>query len=81
MAEERLNTLNLIMEENMKASVDKELCMGDRNCNMLCPQVFKYDEDELMSIVLVEEIPGQYKDLVTQSAEECPGGAISIEGD
>ena len=54
--------------------------MGDRNCNMLCPEVFRYDEDELMSIVLVEEIPDKYKDLVTQSAEECPGGAISIEG-
>lgn len=65
----------------MKAFVDKELCMGDRNCNMLCPEVFQYDEDELMSIVLLEEIPGQYKDFVTQAAEECPGGAISIEGD
>ncbi len=65
----------------MKASVDKELCMGDRNCNILCAEVFRYDEDELMSIVLVEEIPGQYKELVTQAAEECPGGAISIEGD
>ena len=81
MAEEGLNTLNLIMEGKMKASVDKELCMGDRNCNMLCPEVFKYDEDELMSIVLVEEIPDKYKDLVTQSAEECPGGAITIEDD
>ena len=28
-----------------------------------------------------EEIPDKYKELVTQSAEECPGGAISIEGD
>ena len=65
----------------MKASVDKELCMGDRNCNVLCPEVFQYDEDELMSIVRVKEIPDQYKGLVTQAAEECPGGAISIEGD
>jgi len=65
----------------MKASVDKELCMGDRNCNVLCPEVFQYDEDELMSIVRVKEIPEQYKNLVTQAAEECPGGAISIEGD
>jgi len=65
----------------MKASVDKELCMGDRNCNMLCPEIFQYDEDELMSIVRVEEIPGEYKDCVAQAAEECPGGAISIEGD
>ncbi|MCJ7776688.1 MAG: hypothetical protein MUP08_09915 [Desulfobulbaceae bacterium] len=34
-----------------------------------------------MSIVLVDEIPDKYKDLATQSAEECPGGAIIIEGD
>ena len=65
----------------MKVSVDKELCMGDRNCNMLCPEVFKYDEDELMSIVFIEDIPDKYKDLVIQSAEERPGGVISIEGD
>ena len=64
----------------MKASVDKELCMGDRNCNMLCPEVFRYDEDELMSIVLVDEIPEKYKDVVARSVEECPGGAINIEG-
>lgn len=65
----------------MKASVDKELCMGDRNCNMLCPEVFQYDEDELMSIVLVDEIPDKYKDLVIQASEECPAQAISVEGD
>jgi ferredoxin len=69
------------MEGKMKASVDKELCMGDRNCNILCPEVFKYDEDELMSIVLVDEISEKYKDLAVQAAEECPAGAISVEGD
>ena len=65
----------------MKASVDKELCMGDRNCNILCPDIFQYDEDELMSVVLVDEIPGKYKDLVDQAVEECPAGAISVEGE
>ena len=65
----------------MKASVDKELCMGDRNCNILCPEVFKYDEDELMSVVLMDEIPEKYAALAIQAAEECPAQAISIEGD
>jgi len=55
MAEERLNPFDLIMEGKMKASVDKELCMGDRNCNMLCPEVFKYDEDELMYLKSIAE--------------------------
>ncbi len=64
----------------MKVSVDKELCMGDRNCNMVCPEVFKYDEDELMSIVQMDEIPEKYQDLVIKAIEECPAGAISIDG-
>lgn len=65
----------------MKASVDKELCMGDRNCNILCPEIFQYDEDELMSVVLVDEVPERLKDLVDQAAEECPAGAITVAGD
>ena len=65
----------------MKASVDKELCMGDRNCNILCPEIFQYDEDLLMSIVLVDEIPEEYENIVNQAVEECPAGAISVAGD
>ena len=33
----------------MKVRVNKQ-CMGDRNCNELCSEVFEYDEDELWSI-------------------------------
>ncbi len=64
----------------MKVRVTKE-CMGDRNCNDLCPEVFEYDEDKLLSIVKMDEIPDQYKDLVRQAAEECGGEAIIIEDD
>ena len=63
----------------MKASVEKGICMGDRNCNILCPEVFKYDEDELMSLVLVDEIPEKFEGVVRQAAEECPADAITIE--
>jgi ferredoxin len=62
----------------MKARVTEE-CMGDRNCNMLCPEVFEYDEEQLLSIVKMEEIPEKYHDLVRQAAEECPAEAITIE--
>jgi ferredoxin len=65
----------------MKATVEKELCMGDRNCNILCPEVFKYDENELMSIVLLDKIPKKYEGLVTQARDECPAGAINIAED
>ena len=67
------------MEVQMKATVDKELCMGDRNCNILCPEIFKYDENELMSIVQMDEIPEKFEDQVQQAADECPAGAITID--
>jgi ferredoxin len=64
----------------MKAFVTSK-CMGDRNCNKLCPEVFEYNEDELKSIVKFDEIPDKYKDLVRQAAKECGADAIEIEGD
>lgn len=54
-------------------------CMGDRNCNKLCPDVFDYDEDQLLAIVKFDEIPEQYHELVRQAAQECVPEAIEIE--
>jgi len=64
----------------MKVKVTED-CMGDRRCNDLCPQVFEYDENELKSIVKLDEIPGKYKEVVRQAAEECGAQAIIIEED
>ena len=58
-----------------------EQCMGDRRCNDLCPEVFEYDEDELKTRVKFDEIPGEYKAVVRQAAEECGAQAITIEED
>ena len=63
----------------MKVTVDKDLCMGDRNCNIVCPEIFKYDEDELMSIVQMAEIPEHLEERVQQAEEECPAGAITVK--
>ena len=62
----------------MKAIVTNA-CMGDRNCNNLCPEVFEYDEDELKSIVKFDEIPEQFKEIVQRAADECGANAIEIE--
>jgi len=53
--------------------------MGDRNCNNLCPDVFEYDEDELKSIVKLDNISDKYKELCRQAARECGANAIEIE--
>lgn len=62
----------------MQVSIDYELCMGDRNCNKLCPEVFDYDEDQLIATVAVEDIPDESEDCVRRAAEECAPGAIKI---
>ena len=63
----------------MKVKIDYDLCMGDRNCNKLCPEVFAYDEDQMISTVLVDEVPQHLEGLVRQAASECAPGAIVIE--
>ena len=47
----------------MKATISN-VCMGDRNCNNLCPEVFEYDEDKLLSVVKHDEIPKHLEDVV-----------------
>ena len=61
----------------MKVEITSQ-CMGDRNCNNLCPEVFEYDEDELKSIVKFDKIPDHLKDIVRRAAEECGADAIEI---
>lgn len=63
----------------MKVRIDYDLCMGDKNCNTVCPEVFKYDEDKLISTVLVDEVPGHLEELVRKAARECAPGAIIVE--
>ena len=63
----------------MKVKIDYDLCMGDRNCNKLCPEVFDYDTDQLQARIIVDEVPEQYHDRVRQAAAECAPGAIIVE--
>jgi ferredoxin len=62
----------------MKVTITKQ-CMGDRNCNDLCPEVFEYDEDKLLSAIKYEAIPEHLKEIVRQAAKECGAEAIIIE--
>jgi ferredoxin len=63
----------------MRVRIDYDLCMGDRNCNKVCPEVFEYDEDKMISRVLVEKVPPNLESLVRKAARECAPGAIIVE--
>lgn len=62
----------------MKVTITK-MCMGDRNCNDLCPEIFEYDEDQLKSTIKLDPIPEHLEDIVRQAAAECGAEAIIIE--
>ncbi len=62
----------------MKVTITKQ-CMGDRNCNDLCAEVFEYDENQLISTVKMDEIPEHLQSIVQQAADECGAEAIIIE--
>ena len=62
----------------MKATISKE-CMGDRNCNKLCPEVFEYDGDQLLSVVKFDVIPQHLEGIVRKAAAECGANAITVE--
>ena len=63
----------------MKVKIDYDLCMGDRNCNKLCSEVFAYDEDQMTASILVDKVPEHLEGLVRQAATECVPGAVIIE--
>ena len=63
----------------MKVKIDYDLCMGDRNCNKVCPDVFQYDEDQMLATVLVDVVPAHLEDSVRKAARECAPGAIIVE--
>ncbi len=63
----------------MKVRIDYDLCMGDGNCKKVCPEVFEYDDDKMISLVTVDTVPAQYEEKVRQAAEECAPGAIIVE--
>jgi ferredoxin len=63
----------------MKVKIDYDLCMGDRNCNKVCPEVFDYDEDQLIARILVDVVPKHLEEAVRRAARECAPGAITVE--
>lgn len=61
----------------MKATVDKELCIGCGLCVSTCPDVFEMPEDK--AIVKTSPVPKESEDCSKESAEVCPVEAIKID--
>mgnify|MGYP001769144525 CR=1 FL=1 len=62
----------------MKASVDKNLCIGCGLCADVCPQVFEMGDDDKAK-VKADPVPPEAEDSCRQAADQCPESAIQIE--
>lgn len=61
----------------MKVRVDQEICAGFGICVGICPEVFALHDDGY-AVVLVDEVPEQFADLVSRAVDQCPSRAISV---
>ncbi len=64
----------------MKVRVDPEVCAGFGICVGVCPEVFELHDDGY-AIVLVDEVPLEFQDLVSRAVDQCPSRAISFHDD
>lgn len=62
----------------MKASVNKDACIGCGACTAVCPNVFELG-DEGFAVVKVAEVSEEDKASATEAMEGCPTSAISVE--
>ncbi|WP_297638829.1 ferredoxin [uncultured Clostridium sp.] len=58
----------------MKATVDKDTCIGCGACESTCPEIFSLGDDGKSSAKDIE-LTG---DLLASAQDGCPVGAISI---
>jgi len=61
----------------MKASVDKDTCIGCGLCANDCPEVFEMQGDK--AVAKVSNVPADKEDACKTAAANCPVQAIKCE--
>jgi ferredoxin len=62
----------------MKVIADYDLCEANAVCVRSCPEVFRLQEDETLTILL-DEIPETLRTGVERAVRACPRQALAIE--
>ena len=62
---------------NLKATVDKDLCTGCGLCESTCPEVFEIQDD--VAVVLVDVVPKEAEESCQEATDDCPVEAIICE--
>ena len=62
----------------MKASVDKDTCIGCGLCESICSEVFTLADDGYAEAI-TSDVPGDCKDATVEARDSCPVNAIDVE--
>lgn len=63
----------------MKVIVDYDLCEANALCMESCPEVFRIEEDDTLTL-LMDEIPEKLREKLEEAARLCPRQALRLEG-
>jgi ferredoxin len=63
----------------MKIVVDYDLCEANAICMKQCPEVFRVEEDDTLT-VLLDEVPAKFQEQCKEAERLCPRQAIKLEG-
>ena len=63
----------------MRVRVDREKCVGHGRCYVLAPEMFS-DDDRGHCVVRTAIPPRELEDRARLGEQNCPEGAISIDG-
>ncbi|MBW2267143.1 MAG: ferredoxin [Deltaproteobacteria bacterium] len=63
----------------MKVIVDYDLCEANAVCQKSCPDVFRVEEDDSLTL-LVAEIPERLRAQAEEAVRLCPRQALRLEG-
>lgn len=62
----------------MKVTVNSDLCEANAVCVRSCPEVFRLDEDDTLTI-LVDPVPDGLRSGVERAVRGCPRQALAIQ--
>jgi ferredoxin len=61
----------------MKIVVDYDLCEANAVCMSVCPEVFRVEDDDTLTI-LIEHPPERLRKQVEEAVRLCPRQALSL---
>lgn len=62
----------------MKATVDRDTCVGCGLCESVCPNVFEMDSDSIAEVI-TDVISPENQDCAIAAQDECPVSAITVD--